>query len=138
MTRVTVLRREHFNAAHRLHNPALDDETNRQLFGKCNSPNFHGHNYELVVEVTGPIDPTSGYVIDLGILSATVKRLVLDRFDHRNLNLDVAEFADRIPTAENIAVVIHDLLRPELPAHLDLSITLEETPRNSVRYGGPR
>jgi len=132
--RVTVIRHEHFNAAHRLHNPTLGDDENRAIFGKCNSPNYHGHNYELAIHVTGPVDARSGYVIDLGVLSAMVKRLVLDRFDHRNLNLDVAEFAELNPTAEHIAVVIHDLLRAELPAHLDLQITLQETPRNWVRY----
>jgi 6-pyruvoyltetrahydropterin/6-carboxytetrahydropterin synthase len=132
--RVAVLRREHFNAAHRLHNPALTDDDNRALFGKCNNPNYHGHNYELVVRVAGPIDPVSGYVIDLGVLSGLIKTLVLDRFDHKNLNLDVAEFAGTNPTAEWIAVVIHDLLRPHVPAHLDLHVVLAETPRNIVQY----
>jgi len=140
MTRVTVYRHEHFNAAHRLHNPALDDAENRRIFGKCNSPNYHGHNYELVVAVTGEIDPVTGYVVDLGTLSSLVKREILDRFDHRNLNLDVEEFAARNPTAENIVVVVYELLRPHLDAGLELQVTLGETPRNLVRYpaGGPQ
>ena len=134
--RVTVVRHEHFNAAHRLHNPALSDEENRRLFGKCNSPNHHGHNYELAVRITGPIAPTTGYVIDLGVLSRLVEHEVLDRFDHRNLNLDVDLFATLNPTAEHIAVTIYDLLRPRVEPHLDLHVTLQETPRNAVEYPG--
>jgi 6-pyruvoyltetrahydropterin/6-carboxytetrahydropterin synthase len=134
--RVTVVRHEHFNAAHRLHNPALSDEANQRLFGKCNSPNHHGHNYELEIRVTGPIDPTSGYVIDLGALSDLVRAEVLDRFDHRNLNLDVEEFATLNPTAEHIVVTIYELLRPRIEPHLDLHVTLHETPRNAVEYPG--
>lgn len=134
--RVTVVRHEHFNAAHRLHNAALSDEENRRLFGKCNSPNHHGHNYELAVRVTGPIDPKTGYVIDLGVLSELVAHEVLDRLDHRNLNLDVDLFATLNPTAEHIAVTIYDLLRPGIEPHLDLHVTLHETPRNAVEYPG--
>jgi 6-pyruvoyltetrahydropterin/6-carboxytetrahydropterin synthase len=134
--RVTVVRHEHFNAAHRLHNPALSDEENRRLFGKCNSPNHHGHNYELAVRITGPIDPRTGYVIDLGALSSLVEHEVLDRFDHRNLNLDVDLFATLNPTAEHIAVTIYELLRPRVEPHLDLHVTLHETPRNAVEYPG--
>ena len=132
--RVAVIRHEHFNAAHRIHNPALSAEENARIYGKCNGVNYHGHNYELTVRVAGPVDPVTGYVIDLGILSAVVKEHVLDRFDHKNLNLDVPEFADVNPTAENIAIVIHGLLRPNIPASLDLQITLGETPRNIVQY----
>jgi 6-pyruvoyltetrahydropterin/6-carboxytetrahydropterin synthase len=132
--RVAVIRHEHFNAAHRIHNPSLSDEENARLYGKCNGVNYHGHNYELAVRVAGPVDPVTGYVIDLGTLSATVKQHVLDRFDHKNLNLDVPEFAAVNPTAENIAIVIHAILRPHVPAHLDLQVTLGETPRNIVQY----
>lgn len=132
--RVAVIRHEHFNAAHRIHNPALSADENARIYGKCNGVNFHGHNYELTVRVAGPVDPITGYVIDLGLLSAVIKERVLDRFDHKNLNLDVPEFANVNPTAENIAIVIHGLLRPHLPASLDLQITLGETPRNIVQY----
>ena len=132
--RVAVIRHEHFNAAHRINNPALSAEENARIYGKCNGVNYHGHNYELTVRVAGPVDPVTGYVIDLGILSAMVKERVLDRFDHKNLNLDVPEFANVNPTAENIAIVIHGLLRPHIPASLDLQITLGETPRNIVQY----
>ncbi len=132
--RVAVTRHEHFNSAHRIHNPALSDADNSRIYGKCNNPSFHGHNYELIVRVTGPLDPVIGYVIDLGELSAIVKREVLDRLDHKNLNVDVPEFRNVNPTAENIAIVIYDLLRPHLGAHLDLYVTLGETPRNFVHY----
>lgn len=132
--RVAVTRHEHFNAAHRIHNPALTEADNARIYGKCNNPSFHGHNYELIVRVTGPLDPVIGYVIDLGDLSAIVKREVLDRLDHKNLNVDVPEFRNVNPTAENIAIVIYDLLRPHLADHLDVHITLGETPRNFVHY----
>ena len=134
MSRVAVFRREHFNAAHRLHNPSLTDDENRRLFGKCNSPNSHGHNYEIVVRVSGQVDPVSGYVIDLGILSDLIEAEVTDRFDHKNLNLDVEDFRDLNPTAENIVVVAYERLRLLLPAGLDLQVTLYETPRNWVQY----
>lgn len=132
---VTVARHVHFNAAHRLHNPALSDEENRRVFGPCNNPNYHGHNYELEVAVEGEIDPATGYVADLGIIKRLVKEHVVNRLDHKNLNLDVAEFADRNPTAENIAVVIWDALVDVLPARL-VRVTLWETPRNVVVYEG--
>ena len=132
--RVAVIRHEHFNAAHRIHNPALSAEENARIYGKCNGVNYHGHNYELTVRVAGPVDPVTGYVIDLGILSGVGKERVLDRFDHKNLNLDVPEFANVNPTAENIAIVIYGLLRAHIPASLDLQITLGETPRNIVQY----
>ena len=140
MSRVAVFRREHFNAAHRLHNPALSDEDNVRLFGKCNSPNSHGHNYEIVVKVIGEIDPVSGYVMDLGELSDLIEAEICDRFDHKNLNLDVEDFRDLNPTAENIVVVAYGRLRPLIPAKLDLQITLYETARNWVQFpadGGP-
>jgi 6-pyruvoyltetrahydropterin/6-carboxytetrahydropterin synthase len=132
--RVAVSRHEHFNAAHRLHNPAWDDATNQAIFGKCNLPHYHGHNYELIVRVTGEIDPGTGYVMDMKLLSDLIHRLIIERFDHRNLNEDVSEFRHLNPSAENIAVVIHDLLRPEIDAALDLKITLYETPRNFVEF----
>lgn len=132
--RVAVYRKEHFNAAHRLHNPALSHTENQALFGKCNSPNYHGHNYELILRVAGTIDPKTGYVIDTKVLSALVQENVIEKFDHKNLNLDTAEFKQLNPTAENIAMVIYDLLRHKIPAHLDLKITLYETERNYVEY----
>jgi 6-pyruvoyltetrahydropterin/6-carboxytetrahydropterin synthase len=132
---VSVFRKAHFNAAHRLHNPAWSDERNREVFGLCNSPNYHGHNYDLEVKVTGEIDPETGMVVDLGWLANVIKRNVEDRFDHKNLNLDVDDFRHLNPTAENIATVIWKILRAELPEHLGLGIRLYETPRNFVEIG---
>ncbi|GAB3276377.1 6-carboxytetrahydropterin synthase [Larkinella harenae] len=132
--RVAVFRKEHFNAAHRLHNPAWSDEENQRFFGKCNNPHYHGHNYELVVQVTGEIDPASGYVMDMKVLSDLIKSQVTDRFDHKNLNLDTEEFKNLNPTAEHIAVVIYDSLRSQLDSSLDLKIRLYETERNFVEY----
>jgi 6-pyruvoyltetrahydropterin/6-carboxytetrahydropterin synthase len=132
--RVAVFRREHFNAAHRLHNPAWSDEENARVFGKCNLPHYHGHNYDLIVQVTGEVDPASGYVIDLKVLSDLIRERVLDRFDHRNLNLDTEEFRHLNPTAENIAITIYNLLRGDLAPQLDLKIRLYETERNFVEY----
>lgn len=132
--RVAVYRKEHFNAAHRLYNPAWDDEKNLQVFGPCAWPHYHGHNYELEVKVTGEVDPETGYVIDLKELSNLIKQEVHTRFDHRNLNLDTAEFRELNPTAEHIAMVIYDLLRPHIAPRLDLQIRLYETPRNFVEY----
>jgi len=132
--KVAVFRKEHFNAAHRLHNPLWTEEKNDAVFGLCNNPNYHGHNYDLIVKVTGEIDPETGYVIDLKVLSDIIKEEVMDRFDHKNLNLDTAEFASLNPTAENIAVVIHGLLRARLDKQLELSVRLYETERNFVEY----
>ena len=132
--RVSVFRKEHFNSAHRLFNPAWSAEKNQAVFGLRNNENFHGHNYELIVKVTGPINPDTGYVIDLKNLSDMIKSSVIDRFDHKNLNLDTKEFAHLNPSAENIAVVIHDLLRPQLGEEYDLHIRLYETERNFVEY----
>jgi 6-pyruvoyltetrahydropterin/6-carboxytetrahydropterin synthase len=132
--KIAVFRKEHFNAAHRLHNPLWTDEVNARVFGKCNHPNYHGHNYELVVKITGEIDPETGYVIDLKILSDLIKLHVLDKFDHKNLNLDTEEFKNLNPTAENIATVIYDLLRAQIDQRYDLKITLYETQRNYVEY----
>ncbi len=132
--KVAVYRKEHFNAAHRLYNPAWTDEKNDAVFGLCNNPHYHGHNYDLIVKVTGETDPETGYVIDLKILSDIVKEEVMERFDHKNLNLDTQEFKNLNPTAENIAVVIYGLLRPRIDAKLDLQIRLYETERNFVEY----
>lgn len=134
MNKVAVSRKEHFNAAHRLNNPSWDEVTNQRVFGKCNNPHYHGHNYELTVRVTGVPDEKTGYVIDLKILSDLVREEVMERFDHRNLNLDTAEFKDLNPTAENIAIVIFKLLRPHIAEEHDLKITLYETYRNFVEY----
>jgi len=133
---VTVCRTEHFNAAHRLHNPAWDAERNQRVFGKCNSPNYHGHNYNLTVRLTGAVDAETGYVYDMKRLSDLIKREVLDRYDHHNLNLDTEEFRTLNPTAENMAVVIWRRLRAVLPPALTLAVTLYETDRNFVEYDG--
>ena len=132
--KVSVYRREHFNAAHRLHNPGWDEAKNQEVFGKCALPNYHGHNYELEVKVTGKINKKTGYVMDMKELSDLVRREVHSRFDHKNLNLDTEEFRELNPTAEHIAIVIHDLLRPHIDKKLDLQIRLYETPRNFVEY----
>lgn len=132
--RVAVFRKEHFNAAHRLNNPEWDQRRNLEVFGKCNNPNFHGHNYELIVQVTGEIDPATGYVFDMKILSDLIKAHVLDHFDHKNLNLDVEIFRELNPTAENIAVAIYDILRDKISENLELKIKLFETERNYVEY----
>ena len=134
MDKVAVFRREHINAAHRLHNPAWDDEKNKRVFGKCNNPNFHGHNYDLTVKIIGVPDPETGYVIDLKLLSDLIKENVLKRFDHKNLNLDTDEFKNLNPTAENIAKVIYEILRGKLNKELYLQIRLYETERNFVEY----
>jgi len=134
--RVTVSRKAHFNAAHRLYRKDWTMEQNQAVFGKCNNPNFHGHNYELIVSVTGEIDPETGYVIDVKIISDLVKTLVEEAFDHKNLNLDVPEFQDLNPTAENIAVVIWRKLRPHIGLDKDLEVVLYETPRNFVTFKG--
>ena len=133
-TRVSVFRQEHFNAAHRLFNPTWTDEENTRVFGKCSLPHYHGHNYEVIVKVTGEIDPTTGFVVDTKWLSDIIQQEIISRFDHRNLNQDVVEFSGINPTAENIAVVIYGLLRPRLNEQLDLQIRLYETPRNFVEY----
>ncbi len=136
MPRCRVTRRVHFNAAHRLHNPARSDEWNQRTFGPCNNPNYHGHNYELDVTVEGEISPETGYVLDTGLLRELVEERLLRHLDHRNLNLDVPWFRERIPSAENIAVVCWQELAPALPAGLTLSLRLWETPRSYVEYQG--
>jgi len=133
---VTVSRKAHFNAAHRLYRKDWSREKNEEVFGKCNNPNFHGHNYELIVSVTGNIDQETGYVIDMKILKDIIKSEVEDAFDHKNLNVEVPEFKDLNPTAENIAVVIYNKIKPKLDGTLELEITLFETPRNFVTYSG--
>jgi len=132
--KVAVYRKEHFNAAHRLNNPAWDTEKNADVFGKCNYANFHGHNYELIVKLTGVPDPATGYVIDLKVLSDIIKENVLARFDHKNLNLDTQEFKELNPTAENIVIVIYHLLRENIDPNLELQVRLYETERNFVEY----
>jgi 6-pyruvoyltetrahydropterin/6-carboxytetrahydropterin synthase len=132
--KVAVSRKEHFNAAHRLYNPQWSEEKNNQIFGKCNNPNFHGHNYELTVTVTGEPDVQSGYVMDMKKLSDLIKKNILDQFDHKNLNLDTAYFKNLNPTAENIAIVIWRILRQLIDNQFDLKITLYETERNFVEY----
>jgi 6-pyruvoyltetrahydropterin/6-carboxytetrahydropterin synthase len=132
--KVAVYRKEHFNAAHRLHNHELTAEENAAIFGKCNYANYHGHNYELVVKITGEVDARTGYVVDLKVLSELIKEKVVEKFDHKNLNLDTKEFKNLNPTAENIAIVIYNILRPEIDKQHDLKITLYETERNYVEY----
>jgi 6-pyruvoyltetrahydropterin/6-carboxytetrahydropterin synthase len=132
--KVAVYRKEHFNAAHRLNVQEWDAATNANVFGKCNLPNYHGHNYELEVKVVGEPDERTGYVMDMKLLSDLIQREVHARFDHKNLNLDTKEFKDLNPTAENIVVVIYNLLRPHIKAEFDLQIRLYETPRNFVEY----
>ena len=134
--KVTVSRKAHFNAAHRLYRSDWSFEKNDAIFGKCNNPNFHGHNYELIVSVTGEIDPETGYVIDVKILKDFIKSEIEDAFDHKNLNLDVPEFKDFNLTAENIVVVIYNKLKAVLDEHLELEVTLFETLRNFVSYSG--
>lgn len=132
--KTAIIRKEHFNAAHRLHNPHWSDEKNREIFGKCNNPNYHGHNYDLEVKVVGYIDEDSGYVMDAKILKNLIREYVVEKFDHKNLNLDTEEFKNLNPTAENIAKVIFEALREVLPDELELKIKLYETERNIVEY----
>jgi 6-pyruvoyltetrahydropterin/6-carboxytetrahydropterin synthase len=132
--KVAVFRKEHFNAAHRLNNPAWDEATNQRVFGKCNNPHYHGHNYELIVKVTGVPDEATGYVYDMKLLSDLIQENVLERFDHKNLNEDTIEFKNLNPSAENIAVVIYNLLREKIDGQFDLQIRLYETERNFVEY----
>jgi len=134
--KVTVHRKAHFNAAHRLYRKDWDEQRNREIFGKCSNPNFHGHNYELTVSVKGEIDPETGFVIDMKLLKDLISEEVEDYLDHKNLNVEVSEFKNMNPTAENIAVVIWKKIRPKLKKSLDLSVTLYETPRNFVTYTG--
>jgi len=132
--KVAVYRKEHFNAAHKLYNAAWSEEKNKEVFGLCSNKNFHGHNYDLEVKVVGEVNAETGYVIDLKLLSDLVKAEVLDKFDHKNLNLDVEFFKSLNPTAENIVIVIYNILRKQLNEKFDLQIRLYETPRNFVEY----
>lgn len=132
--KVAVYRKAHFNAAHRLYNPNWSDEKNDEVFGLCNNVNWHGHNYELEVKVVGEIDQETGYVIDLKILKDIIKEHVENRFDHKNLNMDCPEFANLIPTAENIVVVIYNILKEKLDSKYDIQVRLYETERNFVEY----
>lgn len=134
--RVTVHRRAHFNAAHRLYRKDWENSKNDEIFGKCSNPNFHGHNYELIVSVTGEVDRETGFVVDMKILKDLIYSEVETAFDHKNLNVEVEEFKELNPTAENIAVVIYNKLKPNLKPDLDLEVTLYETPRNFVTYKG--
>jgi 6-pyruvoyltetrahydropterin/6-carboxytetrahydropterin synthase len=132
--KVKVSRKEHFNAAHRLFNPEWTAEKNNEVFGKCSNPNYHGHNYEVIVSVIGEPDEKTGYVFDMKVLSDLIKENVLLKFDHRNLNLDIEYFKNINPTAENIAVVIWRILRNKIDPKFELKITLYETERNFVEY----
>ena len=134
--KVTVSRKAHFNAAHRLYRKDWSDEKNNMIFGKCNNPNYHGHNYELIVSVTGDINQETGFVIDVKILSDLIKEHIEDAFDHKNLNLDVPDFSNLNPTAENIVVVIWNKLRPFIDLDMEMEVVLYETPRNFVTYKG--
>ena len=134
--KVTVSRKAHFNAAHRLYRKEWSDKKNSSVFGKCSNPHYHGHNYELIVHVTGLVDPKTGYVIDMKILKDLIKSEVEEKMDHKNLNEEVPEFIEMIPTAENIAIVIFNKLKPHINSKHSLEITLYETPRNFVSYSG--
>jgi 6-pyruvoyltetrahydropterin/6-carboxytetrahydropterin synthase len=134
---VTACRKVHFNATHRLHNPNWSDEKNEMVFGKCNNENYHGHNYDLIVRVTGPVSPETGYVIDLKILNDIIRQYVIEKYDHKNLYLDMPDFKDLNPSVENIAIKIWHILRELLDKKLILSIQLFETERNFVEYSGP-
>ncbi len=133
---ISISRKSHFNAAHRLNVPEWTEEKNKSFFGLCNNANYHGHNYDLIVTVSGEIDPVSGYMMDMKVLSDLIKEQIEDRFDHKNLNLDTEEFKTLNPTAENIAVVIWTILREFIPTQNHLKITLYETERNFVEYSG--
>lgn len=132
--KVTVCREAHFNAAHRIYNTSWDDEKNARVFGLCSLPNFHGHNYDLIVKLTGEINPDTGYVFDMKVLKDIIEAQIIQRYDHRNLNLDVPEFSERIPSAENIAISIWEILRKEISQEYQIQVVLYETPRNFVEY----
>ena len=134
--KVTVSRKAHFNAAHRLYNNEWSDARNAAVFGKCANPNYHGHNYELIVSVKGPVHPETGFVMDMKVLKELIHDEIEEQFDHKNLNEEVTEFKTLNPTAENISVIIWNKLRPKIEEQLDLTITLYETPRNFVTYSG--
>ncbi len=132
--KVSVYRKEHFNAAHRLHNDAWEAAKNESVFGKCNNPSYHGHNYEMEVKVTGIPDAETGFVMDMKVLSDLINEHVIEKLDHKNLNLDIPEFSKLNPTAENIVIVIYNILREKIDKDLDLQVRLYETPRNFTEY----
>lgn len=132
--RISIFRKAHFNAAHRLYKPEWSDEKNRSVFGICSNPNFHGHNYELDVKISGELDPETGILMDLKTLKEILEQHVELYFDHKNLNLDLPEFKSKVPTAENICILIYEILRKVISEHLDIHIRLSETPRNFVEY----
>ncbi len=132
--KTAVFRKANFNSAHRLHNPKWDEKTNTEVFGLCNNPNYHGHNYDLIVKLTGDVNEETGYLFDLKILNDLIKSEIIERFDHKNLNLDTLEFANLNPTAENIARITYEILRKKIDLKYELEITLYETPRNFVVY----
>jgi 6-pyruvoyltetrahydropterin/6-carboxytetrahydropterin synthase len=132
--KTAVFRKATFNSAHRLHNPLFDDKKNQEIFGLCNNPNYHGHNYDLIVKLVGDVDQNTGYLFDLKVLNEIIKEEIIERFDHQNLNLDTVEFKNLNPTAENIARIIYELLRNKIEHKYELEITLYETPRNFVVY----
>ncbi|HMS28403.1 MAG TPA: 6-carboxytetrahydropterin synthase [Saprospiraceae bacterium] len=132
--RVAIFRKAHFNAAHRLFHPAWDEQKNKEVFGICSHPNFHGHNYELDVKVSGELDPETGILMDLKVLKELIEEHVELRYDHKNLNMDLPEFKDKIPTVENICIEIYNILREQIDPRMDLQIRLYETPRNFVEY----
>ena len=134
--KITICRKSHFNAAHKLYNPIWSKEKNLDVFGRCSYENYHGHNYELIVSVTGEINPETGYVIDMGELKKIIKNEIEERLDHKNLNLDVPYFSNTIPSAENICIYIYDILRDNIDSQFKLSVRLYETPRNFVEYSG--
>ena len=134
--KVTVCRKTHFNAAHRIFNPAWDDKKNEEVFGSCSLPNYHGHNYDLIVKLTGEISAETGYVFDMKVLKEIVEEHIIRRYDHRNLNLDVADFVNLIPSAENIVVTIWNILRKQISREYAMKVVLYETERNFVEYSG--
>jgi 6-pyruvoyltetrahydropterin/6-carboxytetrahydropterin synthase len=134
--KVTVSRKSHFNAAHRIFNPAWDDKKNEEVFGLCSLPNYHGHNYDLIVKLTGEVNPETGYVFDMKVLKEIVDEHIVRRYDHKNLNLDVEDFAHAIPSAENIAIAIWNILRGRIDRNYAIQVVLYETERNFVEYSG--
>lgn len=132
--RISAYRKAHFNAAHRLHNDKWSDEKNKEVFGLCNNPLYHGHNYELEVKLTGEVDPETGFLYDLKLLKDIIKKHVENYLDHKNLNLEVAEFKELNPTAENICFVIYNILRAVIESQYEITVKLWETPRNYVQY----
>jgi 6-pyruvoyltetrahydropterin/6-carboxytetrahydropterin synthase len=132
--KTAVFRKANFNSAHRLHNPNWDEKTNTEVFGLCNNPHYHGHNYDLIVKLVGEVNEDTGYLFDLKLLNDLIKSEIINRFDHKNLNLDTLEFKNLNPTAENIARIIYELLRKKIDLKFELEITLYETPRNFVVY----